>query len=214
MVLRVLRWLGIAALFIGYPFLAHYTNESAQGTPGSQLGKWVAIGPVILIALVLVWRSAWRWTLTAMVVLLCVALWAAWPALDRHVGLIYWLQHVTMQIILLVTFAHTLFGGREPLCTYFSRVVHGTITPQHEVYARKVTVAWSVFFAAIAVISSLLFFAAPLSVWSFFANFVNMPLVVLMFAVEYAVRKRALPNAQHSVLDAFRAMKRAKTTPR
>jgi uncharacterized membrane protein len=214
MLLRTLRWLGIAALVIGYPLLAHYTNESAQGTPGSQLGKWVAIGPVILIAQVVAWRSRWRWPLTFAVALLCVALWAAWPALDQHVGLIYWLQHVAIQIMLLVTFAHTLFGGREPLCTYFSRLVHGTITPQHVDYARKVTVAWSVFFGLIAAISTLLFFLAPLPVWSFFANFVNTPLVILMFIGEYAVRKRALPHGQHSMLDAFRAMKRAKTIPR
>ena len=213
MLLRVLRWLGIAALVIGYPLLAHYTNDAAPGTPASQLGKWVAIGPVILIALVLAWRSAQRWLLLGVVALCCVALWAAWPALERHVGLVYWLEHVTMQIILLVTFGRTLCGGREPLCTYFSRVLHGSITPQHEVYARQVTVAWSVFFALIAVTSTLLFFLAPLPVWSFFANFVNMPLVLLMFAGEYIVRKRVLPDREHSLLDAFRAMKRAKTDP-
>jgi uncharacterized membrane protein len=213
MLLRVARWLGIAALFIGYPLLAHYTNDAAQGTAGSQLGKWVAIAPVIVIALWLAWRSQHRALLVSGVALLCVALWAAWPKLDQHVGLIYWLQHVTMQIMLMVTFGITLFGGRDPLCTYFSRIVHGALTPEHEVYSRQVTVAWAVFFAVIAVISTLLFFLAPLPVWSFFSNFLNTPLVLLMFIGEFAVRKRVLPGRQHSIFDAFRAMKRTPTNP-
>ncbi len=213
MLLRVARWLGIAALVIGYPLLAHYTNDAAQGTLGSQLGKWVAIAPVILIAVWLAWRSRRRSALLGVVALCCVALWAAWPRLDQHVGLIYWLEHVTMQIMLMVTFGHTLFGGREPLCTYFSRLLHGTITPQHEVYARKVTIAWSVFFAVIAILSTVLFFLAPLPVWSFFSNFLNLPLVLLMFAGEFAVRKRALPERQHSIFDSLRAMKRTNTHP-
>ena len=210
MMLRVLRWLGIAVLVIGYPLLAHYTNNSAEG---SYLGKWVALAPVVLIALVLAWRSRWRWMLLALLALACVGLWTARSALDEHVGLVYWLVHITMQIILLVTFGRTLFGGREPLCAYFARLMHGSITPRHEAYARQITLAWSLFFAVITVISTLLFFLAPLPVWSFFANFLNMPLVVLMFLGEYVVRKRVLPERQHSLLDAFRAMKRAKTNP-
>jgi uncharacterized membrane protein len=216
MLLRVARWLGIAALFIGYPFLAHYTNDaahSAPGTAGSQLGKWVAIAPVIVVALWLAWRARQRWVMLGVVGLCCVAVWAAWPKLDQHVGLIYWLEHATMQLMLMAMFGHTLFGGREPLCTYFSRLVHGSITPRHEIYARKVTVAWSVFFALIAVVSTLLFFLTPLPVWSFFANFVNMPLVLLMFAGEFVVRKRALPERQHSIFDSFRAMKRDSSNP-
>jgi len=38
---RILRWLGIAVLVIGYPLLAHYTNESARH---GNLGALVAIG--------------------------------------------------------------------------------------------------------------------------------------------------------------------------
>ena len=37
---RIVRWLGIAALVIGYPLLTHYTNESVHG---GNLGALVAI---------------------------------------------------------------------------------------------------------------------------------------------------------------------------
>ena len=54
---RIVPWLGIAALLIGYPLLAHYTNESAHS---GNLGALVAIAPVVLIALALAWRSPRR----------------------------------------------------------------------------------------------------------------------------------------------------------
>ena len=98
--LRILRWLGIAALVIGYPFLAHYTNKS---THNGNLGALVAIAPVVLIALVLAWRSPRRFIMLSVLVLLCVALWAGWTTLEQHFGLVYWLQHVGMQLILFMT---------------------------------------------------------------------------------------------------------------
>ena len=135
---RIVRWLGIAALVIGYPLLAHYTNESAQG---GNLGALVAIAPVILIALVLAWNSPRRIIMLGVLVLSCVALWAEWSALERHFGLVYWLQNMAMQLILFMTFARTLIAGQQPLCTRFTEALHAPLTPQHEIYTRQVTLA-------------------------------------------------------------------------
>ena len=212
MVIRVLRWMVIAALVIGYPFLAHYTNKSA---PGGNLGALVAISPVVLIALVLAWRSPRRSILLGVLVLLCGALWAGWPMLENHFGLVYWLQHTGMQLILFMTFARTLFAGRKPLCTSFAEAVHAPLTPQHIIYARQVTVAWTLFFAAMALASTMLFFKAPLTTWSFFANFLTLPLVALMFIAEYWVRRVTLPDTKHTrILDAVRAFRDASARPR
>ena len=212
MSLRILRWLGIAALVIGYPLLAHYTNES----PGNgNLGVAVAMAPVVLIALVLAWRSPRRFIMLGVFTALCVALWAGWPELERHVGLIYWLQHASMQLILLVTFGRTLIAGRQPLCTRFAAAVHAPLTPRQKIYTRRVTVAWTLFFAAMTLASTLLFFLAPLDAWSVFANFLTLPLVALMFIVEYGVRKRALPDMRNThILDAVRAFWKTSAHPR
>lgn len=209
---RIARWLGIAALVIGYALLAHYTNESAHS---GNLGALVAIAPVVLIALVLAWRSPRRFIMLGVLALLCVALWAGWPALERHFGLVYWLQNVGMQLILFITFGRTLIAGRQPLCTRFAEAVHPPLTPQHEVYARQVTVAWTLFFAAMALASTLLFFLAPLATWSVFANFLTLPLVVLMFIAEYWVRRWVLPDMRHThILDAVRAFRNTPARPR
>jgi len=209
---RIVPWLGIAALLIGYPLLAHYTNESAHN---GNLGALVAIAPVVLIALALAWRSPRRFIMLGVLVLLCIALWAEWSALENHFGLVYWLQHVGMQLILFMTFGRTLIAGRQPLCTRFAHAVHTVVTPQHEIYTRQVTIAWTLFFVAMASASTLLFFLAPLATWSVFANFLTLPLVALMFIAEYGVRRYVLPEMLHMhILDAVRAYRNTPARPR
>lgn len=212
MVRRIARWLGIAVLVIVYPLLAHYTNESADG---GNLGALVAIAPVVFTALVLAWRSTRRLLMLGAVVLFCVALWAGWPALEHHFGVVYWLQNAGVLLVLCIVFGRTLVAGQKPLCTRFAEAVHGPLTPRHEIYARQVTVAWTLFFAMMVLISTGLFFLAPLSTWSVFANFMTLPLVALMFIVEYRVRIRVLPDARHThIMDAVRAFKNTPVRPR
>jgi uncharacterized membrane protein len=208
---RIMRGLGIAALVIGYPLLAHYTNESAHS---GSLGALVAIAPVVLLALVQAWRSSLRFGMLAVLALLCVALWAGWPALEQHFELVYWLQDVGMLLILFMTFGRTLIAGRQPLCTRFAEALHAPLTPQHELYARQVTVAWTLFFAAMALTSTLLFFLAPLASWSVFANLLTLPLVALMFIAEYLVRRWVLPDQNAHILDALRAYRNTSASAR
>lgn len=212
MVVRIARWLGIAVLVTGYPLLAHFTNESSQR---GNLGALVAVAPVVLIALLLAWRSRRRLLMLGMLALLGVALWTWWPSLEHHYGVVYWLQHVGLQLVLCIVFGRTLVAGRKPLCTRFAEAVHPPLTPRHEIYSRHVTVAWTLFFAAMAVISTVLFFAAPLATWSVFANFMTLPLVALMFIAEYLVRRRLLPDVRHThILDAVRAFRNTPASPR
>ena len=212
MVRRIARWLGIAVLVIAYPLLAHYTNESAHR---GNLGALVAIAPVVFTALILAWRSTRRLLMLGAVLLLCVALWVVWPALEHHFGVVYWLQNAGVMLVLCIIFGRTLVAGQKPLCTRFAEAVHAPLTPRHEIYARQVTVAWTLFFAAMVSVSTVLFFLAPLATWSVFANFMTLPLVALMFIVEYRVRIRVLPDARHThIMDAVRAFKNTPVSPR
>ena len=205
MLLRIMRWLGIAALVIAYPLLAHYTNNPVHD---HRLGAAVSVAPVIVISLILAWHSRRPVFMLCLLALSCMLVLAAWPLLESHFGLVYWLQNVGMYLILLATFGRTLLAGRQPLCTRFSEALYGPVTPLDARYTRQVTVAWSLFFAAMALISTLLFFLAPLAVWSVFANFLTLPLVALMFIVEYGIRRCVLPDIGHMrFFDAVRAFR-------
>ena len=110
------------------------------------------------------------------------------------------LMHWGIYASLLASFALTLRPGREALITAMARRLHGDIPEEMAVYTRKVTIAWCLFFAAQLSLSVTLFCFAPLTVWSFFVNILDIPLVVLMFAAEYAVRLRCLRNPpRHSL---------------
>jgi uncharacterized membrane protein len=211
---RIMRWLAIAALIVGYPVLAHYTNESAHYR---HWGALVAIAPLVAIALVLAWRSPRRRTMLLALALMGMLLAAAWPLLEHHFDVIYWLQHAGMQLILLVVFGRTLIAGQLPLCTRFARAVHAPmkLSPEHERYTRLITWIWTAFFAMMALISTALFFLTPLATWSVFANFLTPALIALMFVAEYLVRHWALPHAPRAhILDAVRAFRDSAGHPR
>jgi uncharacterized membrane protein len=210
--IRVLRWLGIAAVLIGYSILAHHTYDSPHR---GNLSAVLAIVPALLIALVLAWRSPQRAVMLGALALALVALWAGRSALAQHADIVYWVQYVGIQLVLFITFARTLVAGKQPLVSRFAEVVHSRLTPRQEAYTRKVTIAWTIFFAAMAIAATLLFFLASLSVWSFFAHFLTLPLVVLMFIAEYWVRRRALPDMRHQhILVAVRLFRNSATRQR
>lgn len=210
MLSRALRWLGIAALAIGYPLLAHYTNRHPPADAPNHLGLVVALTPIVLLLTIFAWRSTRRALMLSVLGVFFAALYAAWPRLARHYGLVYWIEHVGTQFMLCILFGRTLADGRLPLCTLFARIVHAPakLLPEQEHYARHITRAWAIFFALNATVSTLLFFGTPIATWSTYANFVTPVLVVGLFVVEYRVRLWLLPHIPHArLMDAARAFK-------
>ena len=104
------------------------------------------------------------------------------------------LAHWGLYASLLTTFALTLRRGHTPLITSMAYRLHGTLSDEMIRYTRWVTVAWALFFTAQLVTSISLFCFASLTAWSVFVNLLDIPLVVTMFAAEYAVRLRVLRN--------------------
>lgn len=115
------------------------------------------------------------------------------------------LMHWVLYASLLASFALTLRRGHTPLITAMAYKLHGAEIPDELIlYTRRVTIAWSCFFAAQLSASVLLFCLAPLTAWSFFVNVLDIPLVVGMYAAEYAVRVRVLRDPpRHSFSTIF-----------
>jgi len=101
---------------------------------------------------------------------------------------------------LLASFALTLRPGHVPLITAMAHRLDGNISAELAAYTRNVTLAWSVFFAVQLSLSVFLFCLAPLKLWSFFVNILDLPMVALMFGAEYMVRLRCLSDPpRHSL---------------
>ncbi len=137
MAFRIMRWFGVGALLIGYALLAHHTNQSVHN---GNLGALVAITPIIFVLFMSTKQSVWLVATLALV--LSIALWLGWSTLTQHFWLVYWLQDTGIQFVLFIMFGHTLFAGRQPLCTRFAQMLHSEpLSPKHLVYTRQNTIA-------------------------------------------------------------------------
>lgn len=201
----------ILLLAVSYALLAHYTNANHNET----LGALVALTPIVLAILTMAWHSSHRLVMLTAIGGACALLLASWGKVAHHFNQIYWVEHAGSQLVLCMVFGRTLFNGREPMCTYFAKVVHGTITLEIALYSRKVTVAWVIFFGMMSSTSTIIFFTCPLPVWSAFAYFFTAPLIGLMFVVEYGVRRMLQPHMQHAhILAAITAVWQKQTQAR
>lgn len=205
--LRTLRWGAVLALGIGYSILAHLA--AASPTPDF-LDVLVAIIPLFGLALVLAWRSSQRTVWLAVWFVSCAVLYSVSAWLLMHYHWVFLLEHAGIYAMLCGTFARTLQAGHTPMISGFARIVHGTLSPALVSYTRSATWAWSIYFGSVSGLSLLLFWLAPIAVWSVFANLLGGPLLVLMFVGEYAARCYLLPVEDRAgPLAAIRAYRQA-----
>jgi uncharacterized membrane protein len=203
---NMLGAIAFAVAFLGYQFLLHKVTLSGPLTPFSAALIFIpfVIATGWAIALELGLRLALLiTTIMTMLGLAEVYLFGLPPAI------IFGLPHLVTNLFLMWFFARTLKDGREPLITSIARRVHGSLTPDIEIYTRHVTFAWSLFFALQVVVSLGLYIFASLEVWSVFINILNAPLIILMFVCEYAYRILRYREHQSSILSGFQFFARA-----
>jgi uncharacterized membrane protein len=194
---RRLQLAAVVVFFIAYSVLSHYSNSNAQA---HDLGAAIALGPMLTIGVVLLWR--WSGALIAVLAAAAAAflLQHYWPLFTQNFSIVYLIQQCGFYAIMAFSFGRSLFKGRVPLCTQLADKVHGPLSAVELRYTRNVTLAWVIFFLLNAAVTCLLFEFAPLRIWSLFVNFLSLPLILLMFVAEYAVRRRVLPVGPRSGL--------------
>jgi len=192
---RHLRDASVVALFVAYPILAHLV---AAAPPTAHLGVVAfAVAPLVAALALVGWHAGWR-IATLLACAGCGVLLVLYSeVVGRNLGLVYFIQTTCTNAALAIVFGRTLAPSREPLCTRFARMVRGPLDPPVAHYTRQVTLAWTLFFVAMMLVSVVLYALAPIGVWSAFANLLMMPLVALMFIAEYAIRIRMFPDLPH-----------------
>jgi uncharacterized membrane protein len=187
-----LRIVAIGVLILAYACLSHYCNTRGV----HRLGAILALAPLVAFLVTVL-----RHTVPAYILLLAAALGALllydnWPILENNFSVVYLLQELGMYGLLATGFGRSLRTGEVALCTRLADNLHGPLNAAEILYSRRVTLAWTLFFALMGVTIVVLYVAAPRAVWSAFVNFVATPLIVAMFAAEYAVRGHVLPHTE------------------
>ena len=183
-----------------------------------------------LVAHLAVARSSAKLTIAAIALLALSALLrslvegrlAAWLTVPVVIGACWWLARSSMNVLPLYLppvlvpaflawiFGQTLLPGRTPLIEQLVHLLHGTGEVPEDaalVYARRLTLAWTVLFVGLASTNlALAVFAEP-EQWSLFANLIAYVIVVAFFVVEYAYRRRRFPQQPYrNLLDFIRRM--------
>ena len=197
---------------VGYAMLSH--RASASPAP-DLLDALVTIIPLLGLALLMAWRSAQRKLMLSLCLLACAILFLISGWLVAHYKWVFLLQHAGIYALLCLAFGRTLQGGKIPMVSQFAQIVHGILSPALIRYTRAATWAWTFYFGGVTTLSLALFWLAPVHIWSAFANLLNMPLLALMFAGEYAVRCYRLPAADRAgPIEAIRAYRQASSNAR
>lgn len=204
---RKRSWVALAiVLSASFAILAH--ASIVEGVPPA-VGALLSLIPIALIAASLVRRSRHRVAVVALVALGGAAIWFGWETLERNFPRVLFLEHAGINLLLAIVFGRTLAPGHDPLVTRFARLLHRELPPEVVTYTRKVTIAWTVFFATLFVLSCALYLGGFLAAWSVLANIASPILVGAMFVVEYVIRHRVLPDWERvGILGGIRAFSR------
>jgi uncharacterized membrane protein len=203
------RQLQVAFVILGSVSFAVLAHAALVQGVSPTVGALLSLLPVSLFVAWKVGHTKHRLVAASLAALAAVALVIGWPQLERHFPDVFFLQHVTINLVLAWVFGRTLAAGRVPLVTHFARMIHGELPAEVERYARRVTIAWTALFIAICAASCVLYLGGWLAAWSFLANFANPALLAAMFVLEYVVRHRVLPDWERvGVLGGIRAFSR------
>jgi uncharacterized membrane protein len=175
------RWVAGAAAAIVYAAASHALMTHAQD---SAWAPAFVLGPLVALGVAGLW-SAGRRFLAAMCALLVLLAWSGEAIPSRW---LYLAQHAGVHLALGAWFGSTLRPGAEPLISALARSVSRSFTPALARYTRQVTMAWTLYFLAMAVTSLVLFMVGDFSHWSLLANILTPVFTVAFFVGEYLVR--------------------------
>jgi uncharacterized membrane protein len=192
------------AAVVAYPFVLHFfVVKNATGP----LGVGFALLPIVAYVLWLMRKTTHPFRMALTLAIGALLLVIAWSAKLIDVSASYFFEHLLFNSLLMILFGSSLMPGREPLISSLARRVHGSLPVEIAAYTVKVTWVWTIYFAATILISLLLYFFASLTVWSFFANVLGIPLAVLLFVSEYFYRIKTIRNFPHvSIFKGMQAM--------
>ena len=174
-------------LAFGYPVVCHLSVVSEYPVFAA-LWLW---GLLTYLAFS-VPRRRWLYGI-AVAVVACVALSGPVDLRD----LIIRTQPVAITGMLAFVFGRTLMPGQVPLIVRIGEHFRGELPPSVATYGARLTVFWTLLFVFLATESALLGVFGTVFWWSLFTNLINYIIILTVFVVEYAIRRRVLNDVEH-----------------
>ncbi|HEY2133450.1 MAG TPA: hypothetical protein VGH36_10815 [Acetobacteraceae bacterium] len=206
--MKAARPLGWAAV-LATPLLVHLALATGRHVPVA-----LALAAIQLALGAVLAMRRWRWArfcLAPALAFIALLVWAlpTWCAPDEVLKLQSGLSHGAIYGGLLILFGRSLRPGRQPLVTALAARISGPLCARRLAYTRRVTQAWCLFCVCQLATSATLCAFAPAETWSLFVNVLDLPLLCLMFAGEYALRCWLFRGERHASLgDGIRAFAR------
>ena len=190
----------LAALLLSVAYIA-FTHWLMTGAAASPWNAVAVLAPMLIAIAVGAWRAGQR-PLGVLAALSVAALFAqAGLHTPLSASLLYLAQHAGVNLFLAVGFGGTLRQGHQPLITTLAARVHGPrFTPAMAAYTRKLTLAWTVYFVVMVVLSLALYAWASFDTWALFANLLTPLAVALMFGGEFLLRYWLHPEFERSTM--------------
>lgn len=204
------RWAAGAAAALAYAAASHALMTRAQD---SAWALAVILGPLLLASAASAWNTGHR--LLAVAGVAIVVLLGLQGAAGRGIPSrwLYLAQHAGVHLALAAWFGGTLRRGAQPLVTALARRVHRSFTPAMELYTRRVTLAWTLYFLGMAAASLTLFAAGDFARWSLLANLGTPVLTAGFFVGEYLLRYWLHPEFERVSLQQALQAYRSHRTP-
>ena len=196
---------------VAYVLGTHWLMTRPGGSPWNVVG---VLSPMLLAIGFGAWQAGQRLLALGAAGIVAALCLQAVLGVQVSAQALYVAQHMGIHLFLAVLFGSTLRAGRQPLITTLAERVHRVFTPDMVAYTRKVTLAWTLYFIAMAVLSLLLYAFAPFGAWALFANLLTPLAIAAMFGAEYLLRYHLHPEFERtSVADAVRSYMQGTDTP-
>lgn len=206
-----IRIVAIGVGSVAYVLGTHWLMTRPGGSPWNVVG---VLSPMLLAIGFGAWQAGQRLLALGAAGIVAALCLQAVLGVQVSAQALYVAQHMGIHLFLAVLFGSTLRAGRQPLITTLAQRVHRVFTPDMVAYTRKVTLAWTLYFIAMAVLSLLLYAFAPFGAWALFANLLTPLAIAAMFGAEYLLRYHLHPEFERtSVADAVRSYMQGTDTP-
>ena len=187
----MIRVAAILALLAAYAVASHLLMTHAGNQPWAVAALF---GPLLAAAAWSGWRARQPRLLLGCAVALLVLVGVVARGGVDDVNRLYVLQHAGIHLALAFTFGITLRAGATPLIVALGEKVHRDFTAEMRAYARRLTVAWVIYFVGMVAVSLAVYALAPWPWWSFFGNLITPAAVAVFFVAEHSWRHWRHPH--------------------